>query len=112
MVEGMTGIEVIADDFLIFGCGNTQQEAIWEHDKVLRRFVVKCEQKNLHLNSAKVKLRESTVYYIGFISRWITARRRQTECHSNDAVSERSNRNFSEWFSTLISLSMVKVQIM
>ena len=65
MVEGMDGIEVIADDFLIFGCGNTQQEAIRDHDKILRRFLVKCEKQNLHLNSAKVKLRESTVTYIG-----------------------------------------------
>ena len=65
MVEGMTGIQVIADDFMIFGCRNTQQEEIWEHDKVLRRFIVKCEQHNLHLNSANVKLRESTVSYIG-----------------------------------------------
>ena len=65
MVEGMDGIEVIADDFLIFGCGNTQQEAIRDHDKILRRFLVKYEKQNLHLNSAKVKLRESTVTYIG-----------------------------------------------
>ena len=65
MVEGMDGIEIIADDFLIFGCGNTQQEAIRDHDKILRRFLVKCEKQNQHLNSAKVKLRESTVTYIG-----------------------------------------------
>ena len=64
MVEGMDGIEVIADDFLICGCGNTQQEAIRDHNKILRRFLVKCEKQNLHLNSAKVKLRESTVTYI------------------------------------------------
>ena len=47
MVEGMDGIKVIADDFLIFGCGNTQQEAIRDHDKILRRFLVKCEKQNL-----------------------------------------------------------------
>ena len=62
MEEGMTGIEVIANNFLIIGCGNTQ-EAIWEHDKVLRRFVVKCEQKNLNLYSAKLNY-ESLLYLI------------------------------------------------
>ena len=64
MVECMDCIEVIADDCLIFGCGNTHQEAIRDHDKILRRCLVKCEKQNLHLNSAKVKLRESIVTYI------------------------------------------------
>ena len=80
MVEGMTDIKVIADDFLKFVYGNTQQEAIWEHDKVLRIFLVKCEQQNLYLNSATVKLRESTVresrilHWTKCISRWSTTR--------------------------------------
>ena len=65
MVEGMTNIEVIADDFLIFGCGDTHQEAVEEHDKVLRSFLLKCEQQNLHINKDKIRLREPTVTYIG-----------------------------------------------
>ena len=35
LVEGMSGIEVVADDFIIIGCETTIEEATTHHDKVL-----------------------------------------------------------------------------
>ena len=65
LIEGLTGIEVIADDFLIYGCGNTTKEAIIDHDIKLITFLNVCQQKNIHLNIDKFKLRETSVTYIG-----------------------------------------------
>ena len=36
LVEGLAGTEVIHDDFLIVGCGTTDEEAEIDHDKNLR----------------------------------------------------------------------------
>ena len=65
LIEGLTGIEVIADDFLIYGCGNTTKEAIIDHDDKLITFLNVCQQKNIHLNIDKFKLRETSMTYIG-----------------------------------------------
>ena len=67
LIEGMAGIQVIADDFLIYGCGSTNDIAVKDHDRVLRLFLDKCRKANLHLNSSKIKLREREVPYIGHI---------------------------------------------
>ena len=32
LVEGMSGLEVVADDFIIVGCGTTIEEATTDHD--------------------------------------------------------------------------------
>ena len=35
IVEGLTQVEVVADDFLIYGVGDTTEEAVTNHDLVL-----------------------------------------------------------------------------
>ena len=35
IVEGFTQVEVVADDFLIYGVGDTTKEAVTNHDLVL-----------------------------------------------------------------------------
>ena len=39
LIEGLQGIEVIADDFVVVGCGDTQEEAVHSHDQHLEAFV-------------------------------------------------------------------------
>ena len=38
VIEGLTGVEVIADDFLVVGYGDNHAEAMKEHDKNLLAF--------------------------------------------------------------------------
>ena len=38
LVEGLSGIEVVADDFIVIGCGSTVEEATDDHDNVLMAF--------------------------------------------------------------------------
>ena len=48
VIEGLKGVEVIADDFLIYGNDDK------EHDENLRSFMLRCRERHLVLNSGKV----------------------------------------------------------
>ena len=66
--EGLTGTEVVADDFLIVGYGESYKEAMADHDKNLLAFLSRCEQHDLHLNPDKLRLKQSEVPFIGHIA--------------------------------------------
>jgi hypothetical protein len=66
-LDGVHGIEVIADDILITGSGNTQQEAENDHDRNLRALLERAKEKNLKLNYKKRKIGLPEVKYIGHI---------------------------------------------
>ena len=55
-VEGLRGVEVIADDFLVCGFGDIVAEAVKDHDQNLTAFVQMCGKLNLTLNPQKAKL--------------------------------------------------------
>lgn len=44
VVEGLNGVEVIADDFLIGGFGATKEEATASHDENLRLFLERARE--------------------------------------------------------------------
>ena len=91
LIEGLQGIEVVADDFVVVGYGNTVDEANVDHDKRLHSFLQRCEErgvdeanvdhdKRLHsflqrceergvkLNVDKFKLRQEEVRFIGHVA--------------------------------------------
>ena len=65
IIKGLSGVEVIADDFLIIGSGNTQSEAIKNHDSNLTAFLQRAREKGLTLNPDKMKLRLTEVRFVG-----------------------------------------------
>ena len=67
LVEGLTGVEVIADDFLICGFGDTTKAATANHDQNLKAFLLRARERNLTINSEKLKLRQSQVSFIGHL---------------------------------------------
>ena len=66
-IEGLTGVEVIADDFVIVGFGNTSAEWQTDHDRNVRAFLDRCRERNLKLNKKKARLRQQEVPFIGHI---------------------------------------------
>ena len=56
LVEGLTGVEVIADDFLICGFGDTTKAATANHDRNRKAFLLRTRARNLTINSEKLKL--------------------------------------------------------
>ena len=67
-LEGLTGAEVIADDFLVCGFGDTNEAAIANYDQNLKAFLRRTRERNLTLNSEKLKLRHSQVPFIGHLT--------------------------------------------
>ena len=68
LIEGLEGIEVIADDFVIVGYGKTQEEATLSHDRNLIAFLKRCEERGVKLAAEKMKLRRSSVPFIGHVA--------------------------------------------
>ena len=68
LIEGLTGIEVIADDFVVVGRGHDEAEAIHDHDKNLHELLQRCEECGVRLNADKMKLRRNAVPFIGHIA--------------------------------------------
>lgn len=68
LIEGLQGVEVIADDFVVVGFGHTHLEAIQDHDKNLTTFLQRCEAQGVVLNTDKFTLRQKEVPFIGHIA--------------------------------------------
>ena len=64
----MTGIEVVADDFIIVGCGTTIEETTADQDKVLVKFLERCKERGVKLNTDKLNLRQTEVPFIGHVA--------------------------------------------
>ena len=68
LIEGLRGTEVVADDFLTVGFGETHEEAVRDHDANLLAFLQRCEERGIVLNSNKLRLRQTEVPYIGHLT--------------------------------------------
>ena len=68
LIEGLTGIEVVADDFIVVGYGNTIKEANCNHDNTLIAFLEGCRERNVKLNIDKLTLCEKEVPFIGHVA--------------------------------------------
>jgi hypothetical protein len=66
IVEDLDGVANIADDILVFGCGDTVEEAIEDHNVVLRNMCQRARERNLKLNKKKLKLCLTEVPFMGF----------------------------------------------
>ena len=67
VVQDLPGVEVIADDILIYGCGSTKEKYMQDHDANLRRLLQRTREQYLKLNRKKVKLRLNEVAYMGHL---------------------------------------------
>lgn len=67
LLEGLPGVEVIADDILVFGCGDTEEEALRDHDEKLIQLLQRARDVGLKLNKDKLKLRLTEVQYMGHL---------------------------------------------
>jgi len=65
LLTGLRGVACIADDILVYGCGDTVDEATADHDRNLIALLDRCREKNLHLNDEKLQLRRPTTVFMG-----------------------------------------------
>lgn len=66
-LDGIEGVCVIADDILVYGCGDSYHDAVNDHDRKLRLVLERARKYNLKLNKSKSKLREKELAYMGHV---------------------------------------------
>lgn len=66
-LESLEGIKALHDDILVWGCGQTHEEAVQDHDQKLRSLFERCRTKNIRLNKDKLKLRQKEVVFMGHV---------------------------------------------
>ena len=64
-LQGLKGVSVIADDILVYGCGDTDEDALADHDKNLEVLLQRDREVNLKPNKKKLKLKLPSVTYMG-----------------------------------------------
>ena len=62
---GLNGVEVILDDILCYGSGETMEDALKGHDSNLLNLLDRARSMNLKLNKKKLSLRLDHVTYMG-----------------------------------------------
>ena len=67
LLERLTGVEVIADEFLVCSFGDTNEAAIANHYQNLKAFLGHAREANLVFNSEKLKLGQSQVPFIAHL---------------------------------------------
>lgn len=67
LLDGLDGIEVIADDILIYGIGDDAVEARRDHDQKLIALLDRLRQKGVKINKDKMKLHLPEIKYMGHI---------------------------------------------
>ena len=65
LIEEPSGVEVVADDFVVVGRGDTTDDAIKDHDANLEALLQRCAEKGIKLNPDKIKLK---IPFIGHIA--------------------------------------------
>ena len=68
LIVGLSGVEVIADDFVVVGYGESWQSAIKDHNRNLLSFLQRCDERGIYMNSDKLQLRMKEAPFIGHVA--------------------------------------------
>ena len=78
----------VHDDILVYGKGNTEQEAVVDHDKNMLSLMERCKEQNITLNRDKMQLKKSQVCLMGHL---LTAKGVQADPEKIRAITEMPN---------------------
>ncbi len=67
IVEGLAGIETIADDILVFGSGDTYEAAEADHNRNMIALLERCRERKLKLNKNKLRFKCRSIKYHGHL---------------------------------------------
>lgn len=65
LLTGLEGVEVLADDIIIYGCSDTETKAIMDHNTKLTKLLQRLKENNCKLNLQKLKLCQKEVKFYG-----------------------------------------------
>jgi len=66
-LSNLNGVFAIADDIIVLGCGNTYQEAVFNHDENFENLRERCQLKNIILNDDKAILKQTELVFMGHV---------------------------------------------
>ena len=66
-LTGLEGVEILRDDLLVVGYGDTQEEANANHDENLRKLLDRAREVKLKLKSKKMNLKKPQVKFMGHV---------------------------------------------
>ena len=55
-LDRLNGLLTIHDDMVVYGVGDTEEEAMADHNKNLEQLLQRCRQKGVKLNEKKLKV--------------------------------------------------------
>lgn len=64
-LDGLQGIATVADDIIVYGVGDSENEALADHNKKLHALLERCRVKNIKLNAEKIRFRQKEVPFVG-----------------------------------------------
>ena len=82
-LEGLERVKAIADDILIWGDGETIEEATANHDERQLTLLERCKQKNIKLNKKKFQLRKTELSYMDVV---LTDKGVKTDSKKQDCI--------------------------
>ena len=66
-LDSLPGVLCIADDILVYGTGESNEEATANQDRSLQDLLQRCKDRSVVLNPDKMKLRMSEVSFVGHL---------------------------------------------
>jgi len=78
-MSGLAGTACIADDILVFGSGDSEEEAIADYNRNQRALLNRCQQKGIKLNKAKMHLNCKSIIFCGHLRNGISCDPRTVE---------------------------------
>ncbi|KAK7095117.1 hypothetical protein V1264_002767 [Littorina saxatilis] len=66
-VQGLPGVFAVHDDIIVWGKGDTDEEASVDHDRNVQSLLQRCREKNVKLNKQKVELKKTEISYLGHV---------------------------------------------
>ena len=68
LIEGLQGVELVPDDFIVVGRGDKIEDASRDHDKNLMALLLRCAERGVKLKAEKIKLRMTEVPFVGHVA--------------------------------------------
>lgn len=67
VIQGLDGVECLADDLLVYGRGRTFRDALENHNQNLESLLIRLRANNVKLNRSKLTLCETSVKFYGHV---------------------------------------------
>ena len=64
---GLDGVFCIADDLIVYGSGNTKEEAEADHDHNVQALRTRCQEREIMLNDEKTVLKQTEIKFMGHL---------------------------------------------